>query len=221
MADRTAGLRQFRSGCCFRRNDSSTSPSLHPIPMRSRRSCLASCSVYLATSTSLACGFHARTGFPRTMGVDKSYDSAQNRGSPSSPDGELPLAGDRSLPLFGRLDQCHNNRLRRNRNLPLEMDRWERSKLHRFLTEEGGSPPGAMFYRSNGLACFGFVPSRHYVGAHRRPRRQLDEAHPLLNAQLPDGSRLAAVLPPVVRPNPAVTLLCSKIRFTDRACRRR
>ena len=45
--------------------------------------------------------------------------------------------------------------------------------------------------------------------------RKFDEAHPLLNAQLPDGSRLAAVLPPVVRPNPAVTIRkFSKIRFT-------
>jgi len=45
--------------------------------------------------------------------------------------------------------------------------------------------------------------------------RKLDEAHPLLNAQLPDGSRLAAVLPPVVRPNPAVTIRkFSKTRFT-------
>ena len=45
--------------------------------------------------------------------------------------------------------------------------------------------------------------------------RKLDESHPLLNAQLPDGSRLAAVLPPVVRPNPAVTIRkFSKVRFT-------
>jgi pilus assembly protein CpaF len=45
--------------------------------------------------------------------------------------------------------------------------------------------------------------------------RKLDEAHPLLNAQLPDGSRLAAVLPPVVRPNPAVTIRkFSEVRFT-------
>jgi pilus assembly protein CpaF len=45
--------------------------------------------------------------------------------------------------------------------------------------------------------------------------RKFDEAHPLLNAQLPDGSRLAAVLPPVVRPNPAVTIRkFSKVRFT-------
>jgi pilus assembly protein CpaF len=45
--------------------------------------------------------------------------------------------------------------------------------------------------------------------------RKFDEAHPLLNAQLPDGSRLAAVLPPVVRPNPAVTIRkFSKVRLT-------
>jgi pilus assembly protein CpaF len=45
--------------------------------------------------------------------------------------------------------------------------------------------------------------------------RKFDEGHPLLNAQLPDGSRLAAVLPPVVRPNPAVTIRkFSKARFT-------
>jgi len=45
--------------------------------------------------------------------------------------------------------------------------------------------------------------------------RKFDESHPLLNAQLPDGSRLAAVLPPVVRPNPAVTIRkFSKARFT-------
>jgi pilus assembly protein CpaF len=36
--------------------------------------------------------------------------------------------------------------------------------------------------------------------------KKLGEDNPLLNAQLPDGSRLAAVLPPVVRPGPAVTI---------------
>lgn len=36
--------------------------------------------------------------------------------------------------------------------------------------------------------------------------KQLDHEHPLLNVQLPDGSRLAAVVPPVVRPGPAVTI---------------
>ena len=36
--------------------------------------------------------------------------------------------------------------------------------------------------------------------------KKLDADNPLLNAQLPDGSRLAAVLPPVVRPCAAVTI---------------
>src|SRR5580704_3866684 len=36
--------------------------------------------------------------------------------------------------------------------------------------------------------------------------KKLDEDNPLLNAQLPDGSRLAAVIPPVVRPAPALTI---------------
>ena len=45
--------------------------------------------------------------------------------------------------------------------------------------------------------------------------RRLDEEDPILNAQLPDGSRLAAVLPPVVRPFPAVTIRkFSAVRFS-------
>src|ERR1700751_2525902 len=36
--------------------------------------------------------------------------------------------------------------------------------------------------------------------------RKLDEDNPVLNAQLPDGSRLAAVIPPVVRPAPALVI---------------
>src|SRR5438477_3800931 len=36
--------------------------------------------------------------------------------------------------------------------------------------------------------------------------KRLNEDNPLLNAQLPDGSRLAAVIPPVVRPAPAMVI---------------
>jgi pilus assembly protein CpaF len=36
--------------------------------------------------------------------------------------------------------------------------------------------------------------------------KRLDEDNPLLHVQLPDGSRLAAVIPPVVRPAPAITI---------------
>jgi pilus assembly protein CpaF len=42
--------------------------------------------------------------------------------------------------------------------------------------------------------------------------KRLDEDNPLLHAQLPDGSRLAAVIPPVVRPAPAITIR----KFTSR-----
>ena len=42
--------------------------------------------------------------------------------------------------------------------------------------------------------------------------KRLDEDNPLLHAQLPDGSRLAAVIPPVVRPAPALTIR----KFTSR-----
>jgi pilus assembly protein CpaF len=42
--------------------------------------------------------------------------------------------------------------------------------------------------------------------------KKLDEDNPVLNAQFPDGSRLAAVIPPVVRPAPALTIR----KFTSR-----
>jgi pilus assembly protein CpaF len=42
--------------------------------------------------------------------------------------------------------------------------------------------------------------------------KKLDEDNPVLHAQLPDGSRLAAVIPPVVRPCPALTIR----KFTSR-----
>jgi pilus assembly protein CpaF len=42
--------------------------------------------------------------------------------------------------------------------------------------------------------------------------KKLDEDNPLLNAQLPDGSRLAAVIPPVVRNAPALVIR----KFTSR-----
>jgi pilus assembly protein CpaF len=45
--------------------------------------------------------------------------------------------------------------------------------------------------------------------------KKLDEDSPVLNAQLPDGSRLAAVIPPVVRPAPAMVIRkFSSRRFT-------
>ena len=42
--------------------------------------------------------------------------------------------------------------------------------------------------------------------------KRLDEDSPVLHAQLPDGSRIAAVIPPVSKPAPAVTIR----KFTSR-----
>jgi len=42
--------------------------------------------------------------------------------------------------------------------------------------------------------------------------KKLDEDNPILHAQLPDGSRLAAVIPPVVRLTPALVIR----KFTSR-----
>jgi pilus assembly protein CpaF len=42
--------------------------------------------------------------------------------------------------------------------------------------------------------------------------KRLDEDSPILHAQLPDGSRIAAVIPPVAKPAPAVTIR----KFTSR-----
>ncbi len=45
--------------------------------------------------------------------------------------------------------------------------------------------------------------------------KRFDKDNPLLNARLPDGSRLAAAMPPIVRPFPSVTIRkFSKARFT-------
>src|SRR3984885_16228398 len=90
------------------------------------------------------------------------------------------------------------------------------------VSEIMGNPDGAWSFERNGR----LVPAEGVRFDFRSLQtglevianhlgKQLDNEHPLLNAQLPDGSRLAAVLPPVVRPNPAVTIRkFSKARFT-------
>ena len=79
------------------------------------------------------------------------------------------------------------------------------------VSEIMGNPDGVWWIETRGqLACAegvrfdpkaliaGLEVIANYLG------KKLGEDTPLLNAQLPDGSRLAAVLPPVVRPAPAV-----------------
>jgi pilus assembly protein CpaF len=67
--------------------------------------------------------------------------------------------------------------------------------------ERGGKlePANEVYFDSKALQT-GLEVIANHLG------KRLDEEHPLLNAQLPDGSRLAAVLPPVVRPGPALTI---------------
>src|SRR5690349_16796251 len=36
--------------------------------------------------------------------------------------------------------------------------------------------------------------------------KQLDPSHPILNVRLPDGSRLSAIIPPVVGPEPLLNI---------------
>jgi pilus assembly protein CpaF len=81
------------------------------------------------------------------------------------------------------------------------------------ISEIMGNPDGAWWFERRGhiergegilfdskALIAGLEVIANYLG------KKLGEDSPLLNAQLPDGSRLAAVLPPVVRPGPAVTI---------------
>jgi pilus assembly protein CpaF len=81
------------------------------------------------------------------------------------------------------------------------------------VSEIMGNPDGIWWYERRGEVAraegvtfdpralqAGLEVIANYLG------KKLGEENPLLNAQLPDGSRLAAVLPPVVRPAPAVTI---------------
>ena len=89
------------------------------------------------------------------------------------------------------------------------------------ISEIMGNPDGRWWYEQKGRlypAEIEFEAKRLRTGLEviaNKLSRKLDEAHPLLNAQLPDGSRLAAVLPPVVRPFPALTIRkFARHRFT-------
>src|SRR5579884_161813 len=81
------------------------------------------------------------------------------------------------------------------------------------ISEIMGNPDGSWWYeqevelrRAEGLS---FPGERLFAGLEviaNKLQKRLDCSHPLLHAQLPDGSRLAAVIPPVVRPAPALTI---------------
>ena len=54
-----------------------------------------------------------------------------------------------------------------------------------------------------------FAPGELYAGLEviaNRFGKQLDASHPILNVRLPDGSRLSAIIPPVVGPEPLLNI---------------
>src|SRR5579863_5018084 len=87
------------------------------------------------------------------------------------------------------------------------------------VSEIMGNPDATWWYERDGIVwpdtSIQFDSNRLRTGLEviaNHLGKRLDEDNPLLNAQLPDGSRIAAVIPPVVRPAPAVTIR----KFTSR-----
>src|SRR3954468_16154958 len=87
------------------------------------------------------------------------------------------------------------------------------------VSEIMGNPDATWWYERDGIVwpdtSIQFDPNRLRTGLEVIANylgKRLDEDNPLLHAQLPDGSRIAAVIPPVVRPAPALTIR----KFTSR-----
>ena len=81
------------------------------------------------------------------------------------------------------------------------------------ISEIMGNPDASWWYERDGILhrekTVSFDVGRLRTGLEviaNQLGKRLDEDNPLLNAQLPDGSRLAAVIPPVVRPAPALAI---------------
>ena len=81
------------------------------------------------------------------------------------------------------------------------------------VSEIMGNPDATWWYERDGIihreAMIRFDAGRLRTGLEviaNHLGKRLDEDNPILHAQLPDGSRLAAVIPPVVRPAPALTI---------------
>jgi pilus assembly protein CpaF len=85
--------------------------------------------------------------------------------------------------------------------------------LDESISEIMGNPDTSWWYERNGILCreasVSFDAGKLRTGLEviaNQLGKRLDEDNPILHAQLPDGSRLAAVIPPVVRPAPALTI---------------
>ena len=91
--------------------------------------------------------------------------------------------------------------------------------LDESISEIMGNPDSTWWYERDGILhreesiCFdaGRLRTGLEVVANKLGKK-LDEDNPVLNAQLPDGSRLSAMIPPVVRPAPAMVIR----KFTSR-----
>jgi pilus assembly protein CpaF len=91
--------------------------------------------------------------------------------------------------------------------------------LDESVSEIMGNPDASWWYERDGIispeASIRFDAGKLRTGLEviaNHLGKKLDEDNPLLHAQLPDGSRIAAVIPPVVRPAPALTIR----KFTSR-----
>src|SRR6202167_1213117 len=91
--------------------------------------------------------------------------------------------------------------------------------LDESISEIMGNPDASWWYERDGIIrreeSISFDPGKLRTGLEviaNQLGKRLDEDNPVLNAQLPDGSRLAAVIPPVVRPAPALVIR----KFTSR-----
>lgn len=87
------------------------------------------------------------------------------------------------------------------------------------ISEIMGNPDGSWWYERDGIihreTTVSFDAGKLRTGLEviaNNIGKKLDDDNPLLHAQLPDGSRLAAVIPPVVRPAPALVVR----KFTSR-----
>ena len=81
------------------------------------------------------------------------------------------------------------------------------------ISEIMGNPDASWWYERDGIMrreeTISFDAGNLRTGLEviaNQLGKKLDEDNPVLHAQLPDGSRLAAVIPPVVRPAPALTI---------------
>jgi len=91
--------------------------------------------------------------------------------------------------------------------------------LDESVSEIMGNPDASWWYERDGILSrehnISFDAGKLQTGLEviaNQLGKKLDEDNPLLHAQLPDGSRLAAVIPPVVRCTPALIIR----KFTSR-----